>query len=182
MNETAAIFKPSVVSITLGDKEYTLKYDMNAFCELEKFYDSIDSIIQMLLGTGSEVNLGNVAYNGITIAPDDITIDKIPMSSFMKAQNQIKTAKHADTLRLLWAGTLHDHAIFDEYGEITGYTISRAELGKYIGFANLREVNNKIATAILQDLIPIITEETKKVQAQGSPAQGQAPVIQLKTE
>lgn len=166
MNENVKVFKPEPVTITLGDKEYVLKYDLNAFCELEKYYDSIDDVLQMLLGTSSDVDLSRVTYNGITIAPDEVQIDGVPLTSYMAAQKKIRTAKHSDTLILLWAGTLHNHCRYGDDGEINGYTITRAELGKEIGFANLREVNGKIATAILRDLIPVLEEETKNVKAQ----------------
>ena len=69
--------------------------------------------------------------------------------------------KHTDTLNLLWAGCLHDAAIYNSFGEITGYTVSKARLGAEVTFRNLREVNGKIITAILRDLLPQ-DEKTQK--------------------
>ena len=56
-NEKAAIFKPNDVVIQLAeDYSVRLVYDLNAFCELEKLYDSVDAVIQMILGTAESVD------------------------------------------------------------------------------------------------------------------------------
>lgn len=157
-NENAAIFKPDDVTIQLAD-DYTVRlvYDLNAFCELEKIYDSVDSIIQMVLGTQedadpaklmTQVKVGNMIIDGNTV-----TIADTPLIDYV-SKVHVRQAKHADTLNLLWAGCLHDAAQYNAHDEIVGYNVSKSKLGSYVTFRNLKEINSKIIVALLRDLIP----------------------------
>ena len=47
MNDDASVFKPDDVTVTIAGKEYRLIYDLNAFCEMEKMYDSVDRILNI---------------------------------------------------------------------------------------------------------------------------------------
>lgn len=154
MNEKTKLFKPDDLVITLGEDQFRLVYDLNAFCELEKIYDSVDTVLQMLLGTDAAPDLNQVRYNGALVIADEITIANIPLSMYISQINTKRTAKHADTLNLLWAGLLHDHAIYNEHEEITGYTISKTKLGSMVTFKNLRQINAQIVIALLRDLLP----------------------------
>lgn len=160
MNKETLVFKPDDIIITLDGKDYRLVYDLNAFCELEKIYDSIDYILQLLLGTPSIPDTGDITYNGAVVNPDEILIGETPLTTFI-LQNapQEARAKHVDTRNLLWAGLLHDHAIYDEHEEIVGYTISKHQVGSMVSFKNLREINAQIVLAILRDLLPPGEEE-----------------------
>lgn len=157
-NENAAIFKPDDVVIELAeDYKVRLVYDLNAFCELEKIYDSVDSVIQMVLGTQENVDpeklLTQVRIGDMPVDGKTITIAGTPLLDYLKKVHT-KQAKHGDTLNLLWAGCLHDAAQYDQHDEITGYNISKSKLGSYVTFRNLREINAKIIVALLRDLIP----------------------------
>ena len=163
MNENAAVFRPDDVVVKLDEKEYRLIYDLNAFCEMEKIYDSVDSVLQMLLGTSAVPDLSKVTVKGEATNPDEVMIADVTLTTYINKVNRVKEAKHTDTLNLLWIGCLHDHTIFDDFGEIKGYTIAKAKLGACVTFKNLREVNGKILTAILQDLVP--SEEVKNAEA-----------------
>ncbi len=163
MNESALIFKPTDVTIVLDGTEYRLTYDLNAFCELEKIYDSVDGVLQMLLGTSAVPDMDKVTYQGKPVLASDVLIDNTPLITYINKINKVKAAKHTDTLNLLWIGVLHDYSEYDAFGEIKCYTISKAKLGAAVNFKNLREVNSKILTAILRDLLP--SDEVKNAEA-----------------
>lgn len=162
MNATTTLFKPTDVVLKLGEagdeKQYRLIYDLNAFCELEKMYDSVDSVLQMLLGVNETPDMNEVTYKGEPVLAEDVQVAGTALASYIAKVNNKKEAKHADTLNLLWIGTLHDHAVYNDFDEITGYSISKAKLGAIVTFKNLREVNAKIVTAILRDLLPPVNE------------------------
>ena len=113
-NEKAAIFKPNDVVIQLAD-DYSVRlvYDLNAFCELEKLYDSVDAVIQMILGTTESVDpqklLTQVKCGDMFIEGDKVTIAGTPLVEYL-SKVHAKQAKNEDTLNLLWAGCLHDAA------------------------------------------------------------------------
>lgn len=176
MNEKAAIFKPEDVTLKLSDDcTVRLVFDLNAFCELEKIYDSVDNVIQMVIGAQEAVDvatlLTQVKCGDQFIEGKDVTIAGTPLVEYLKKVH-LKQAKHEDTLNLLWAGTLHDNAIYNEHDELVGYNITKHKLGSYVTFKNLREVNAKIITALLRDLIP--AKNVKEPEAkQEAPAQKQ---------
>lgn len=163
MNEQAKLMRPDAITIDLGDTTYTLKYDLNAFCEMEKMYDSVDSVLQMLLGVSDIPDMAQVRYKADLVNSDEVTIAGVPLTSYIAKINNRKEAKHIDTRNLLWTGVIHKYAVYDDDGEISGYTISKAQLGSQVTFQNLREVNAKIVTAILRDLLP--PAETKNEEA-----------------
>ena len=137
-NENAAIFKPDDIVIQLAD-DYSVRlvYDLNAFCELEKLYDSVDAVIQMILGTSESVDpnklLTQVKCGDMFIEGDKVTIAGTPLIDYL-SKVHTKQAKHEDTLNLLWAGCLHDAAQYNEHDEITGYNVSKSKLGSYVTF------------------------------------------------
>ena len=178
MNEKTLIFKPEDIVVELGDKKYRLIYDLNAFCEMEKMYDSVDSVLQMLLGTSAAPDLQRVTYCEAPALAEDIKIADVPLSVYINKLNDVKQAKHTDTLNLLWIGCLHDHAVYNDFGEITGYTISKAKLGAEVTFKNLRDVNAKIIIAILRDLVP----EQDAKNAEAPEEQQPAPLRLVKPE
>lgn len=164
MNEKAAIFKPDDVTLQLSEElTVRLVFDLNAFCELEKLYDSVDAVIQMILGTQEAVDVNKlktqVKCGDMFVDADTVTIAGTPLVDYL-SKVHVKQAKHEDTLNLLWAACLHDNAHYNDRDELTGYDISKRKLGSYVTFKNLREVNAKLITALLRDLIP-----AKNVQA-----------------
>lgn len=163
MNENATVFRPDDIVVTIDGVDYRLIYDLNAFCEMEKIYESVDSVLQMLLGASAAPDLSKVTIRGEAVDPDEILIDGVTLTTYINKVNKVKEAKHTDTLNLLWLGCLHDHTEFDSFGEIKRYTIAKAKLGAGVTFKNLREVNGKILTAILRDLVP--SEEVKNAEA-----------------
>lgn len=186
MNEKAAIFKPEDITINLSeDLTVRLVYDLNAFCELETIYDSVDAVIQMILGTQESVDpnllLTQVKSGDMFIDGATVTIAGTPLIEYLQKVH-VKQAKHADTLNLLWAGTLHDNAEYNDNDELIGYAISKRKLGSYVTFKNLREVNAKIITALLRDLIPAKNvSEPAPEAAQEVPAQ-ESKVVRLHHE
>lgn len=169
MNNTAAIFKPDTITVELQGEEYALVYDLNAFCELEKMYDSVDDILQMLFGTASEDKSSVVSYNGTIINSDSVLIDDVPLSTYIAVNIKKLTSKHTDTRNLLWAGMIHKFAVYDADGEITGYTLSKAKVGTMVTFKNLRQVNARVVTALLRDLFPA-DDEAKNALAPATEA------------
>ena len=182
MNDKAAIFKPDDIVIDFGDDfKVRLVYDLNSFCELEKMYDSVDTVIQMVLGTQEGVDpnalLTQVKCGDAFIDGNLITVAGTPLVEYL-SKVHAKQAKHVDTLNLLWAGALHDHAIYDDNDDIVGYSITKKRLGSYVTFKNLREVNAKIILALLRDLIPAknVEEPDMVDKAPEQPAQDQKVV------
>lgn len=163
MNDKTKDFKPDAITIEFGDEKFSLFFDLNCFCEMEKIYDSVDSVIQMLLGTDAIPNAELVTYNGVKVFPAEIRIGDTTLDNYMRKIEGVREAKHTDTRNLLWLGCLHDHTIFNEHGEITGYTITKEKLGTFVSLKNIREVNAKIVTAIIRDLLPA-TQEAKNVE------------------
>lgn len=168
-DNSANAFKPQPVVVKLGDKEYTLVYDLNAYCEMETMYPSVDYVIQMLLGTPAP-DLSKVTYMDGAVQADDIKVDGQPLSTYISRLAETPKAKYKDTLNLLWLGVLHDHTEFDEDGEVARYTIKKGVLGKDVTLQNLREVNQAIMTALLRDLLPAIVgsrqDDAKNVEGQ----------------
>lgn len=158
-------FKPKPVVLTLGGVEYTLLYDLNAFCEMETMYESVDSVIQMLMGSPAP-DLDKVTYNDAPVNADEIMVDGKPLADYIAQLHNRTKAKYKDTLNLLWLGVLHDHTIYDEDGEVQKYTVTKAKLGHMVTLTNLREVNAKIMTAILRDLLPALVAAGKNAEVQ----------------
>lgn len=160
-------FKPQPVMVTLGkpgeEQDYELLFDLNAFCEMETMYESVDSVIQMLMGAPAP-DLDKVKYNGAKVLAQDITIDGKPLSDYINQLANRSKAKYKDTLNLLWLGVLHDHTVYDEDGEVKKYTITKAKLGSMVTLTNLREVNAKIMTAILRDLLPALVKNSQQTK------------------
>lgn len=163
MNELAALFKSDEITFVLDGEEFRLVYDLNAFCELEKIYPSMDDVLQLLFGTGAIPELDTVTYNGAQIRPEEVMIGRVPLTEYILKVSPSKQAKSADTRNLLWAGCLHDSAVYDDFGEISRYTVSKTKLASAITFKNLREINAKIITAIIRDITPK-AEDEKNVQ------------------
>lgn len=158
-------FKPRPVILELGGEEYELLYDLNAFCEMETMYDSVDSVIQMLMGSPAP-DLDKVTYNDAPVNADEIMVDGKPLADYIAQLHNRTKAKYKDTLNLLWLGVLHNHTIYDEDGEVAKYTVTKAKLGHCVTLTNLREVNAKIMTAILRDLLPALVAAGKNAEAQ----------------
>ena len=68
---------------------------------------------------------------------------------------------------------LHDHTKFTEDGEVAGYTVSKAKLGQGVTLTNLREVNQKIITAVLRDLLPALVNASKSAGGDAKNAEAQ---------
>lgn len=152
MSENASVFRPDAVTIKLGEETFTLKYDLNAFQEMEKIYESVDSVIQMVLGATPVPDLDNVTYVGKPVLAKDIVIGDATLEEYVTKLTKAKEAKYADTLNLLWIGCLHAYTEYDQFGEIAKYTLPKAKLGALVTFKNVREVNNAILKAFLSDL------------------------------
>lgn len=164
-NEKVRAFRNDPIMVDIDGEQYELRYDLNAFCELEKIYDSVDDVLQMILGTSSAPDLKQVTYCDAPCLASDIKIAGTPLEVYIEKLNQVKQAKHSDTRNLLWAGIIHKFANYDGQGEITGYSISKAKVAHGVTFQNIRAVNAKIVTAILRDLIPVQDAEEGNVEA-----------------
>ena len=171
MNNKILNFKPKAISVELGETTYNLMFDLNAFCEMEKLYDSVDDVLQMLLGGGDDIpDLTRVTYCEAPCLAADIAIAGVPLTAYIeKNSKKIREAKHEDTRNLLWLGCLHDHTEFDAEGNVVRYTIGKGELAKHITLRNMRDINTKIVTAILQDLIPATNGADPNVETAEAP-------------
>ena len=171
---SAGLFKNKPVTVNLDGVEYNLVYDLNAYCEMETIYPSVDYVIQMLLGTPA-TDTTKVTYMDGPIKAEDVKIDGQPLTAFLATRSETPKAKYKDTLNLLWLGLLHDHTEFDEDGEVVRYNISKGMLGKSVTLQNMREVNQAIMTALLRDLLPALVgsrqDESKNAEEQEESSQ-----------
>ena len=119
----------------------------------------------------TQVKCGDMFIEG-----DKVTIAGTPLIDYL-SKVHTKQAKHEDTLNLLWAGCLHDAAQYNEHDEITGYNVSKSKLGSYVTFRNLREVNAKIITALLRDLLP--AKNVQEAPAEAPPVAEETPEVRL---
>lgn len=171
MNNKILNFKPQPISVELDGKTYNLCFNLNAFCEMEKLYDSVDEVLQMLLGGGDDIpDLTRVTYCEAPCLATDISIAGVPLAVYIeKYSKKIREAKHEDTRNLLWLGCLHEYTEFDSEGNIVRYTLGKGELAKHITLRNMREINTKIVTALLQDLIPATNGTDPNVETVETP-------------
>lgn len=165
---SATVFKPEPVKITLGDETYSIIYDMNAFCELEKIYKTIDTVIKKVLGKSSKEH--KVLYKGQEVDANDVSVDNKALMSILAEldTNSESNATASDTLNILYCGIMHDLAIYNEHDEITGYKKTKQQIASKITFKNIREVNIKVAMAFIQDLVPSAAESKNETGAEAT--------------
>lgn len=66
-----------------------------------------------------------------------------------KANEALTKGSMTDVRRILWLGLIHDAAVLDEItGEPIRYTLTMYEVGKWLTPTNMREVMNKLNSAI----------------------------------
>ena len=176
-NETVKPFKSEPVIIEFDNGEsFDISFDMNAFCEMEKVYGSVDTVLQMILGTGTAPDMSKVTYCDAPCLATDIKVGGILLSEYISKLSEVPKAKHSDTLNLLWFGCLHDHTLYDDDGNVLKYTISKSHLGSLVNFRNLHEVNGKIVTSILRDLLPAMAEAQENLK---NAEAAKAPILQV---
>lgn len=168
---SATVFKPEPITITLGDETYSIVFDMNAFCELEKTYRTIDTVIKKVLGKSRKEH--TVLYKGKAVDAAEITVDgKALFAVLADLDTDADTATTAsDTLNILYCGIMRDLAIYNEHDEITGYRKTKKDIASLITFRNLREVNVKVAMAFIQDLVPTVAETKNETGAEAEAPQ-----------
>jgi len=148
------IFKPDATVIELGGVKYRLVYDLNAFCEIDKLYGNVDTVLRMLFSAAeTEVN-DIVTYNDCVVNASDIMVSGTPLPELLAKLNETPKAASADTLNLLWIGVMHETALYNDFGEIVGYSIRKRELGSKVNLGNMKDVNSAIVSAIINDLVP----------------------------
>lgn len=164
----AGIFQPTDTVITIGDKQVRLVFDMLAFCELEKEYGSVDVVLNMLFGDVAERLEPVVTYNDAFVNIEEIKVDGKPLALLLaEHRKDSRKGKHSDTLNLVWAGMMHDNAIYNDMDEVTGYKIPKMAIARDITFKNYSKINVRIVEAILKDLAPSVgAGETKNVEPQ----------------
>lgn len=175
----ASVFKPDDTIVEIGENKYRLVFDMLAFCELEKKYGTVDVVLEMLFGELAEELEPVITYNEAPINIDEVKVDGAPLAMVLSSKKSEKrVAKHSDTLELIWAGMLHDNAIYNDLDEIIGYKVSRRKIASEITFKNYAKLNVKIIEAFIKDLAPNIGVGDEKNVAE---APKEMPAIQLVT-
>ena len=163
---SSTIFKPEAITLELGGETYSLIFDMNAFCELEKIYRTINAVIKKVLGGSAKEH--KVFYKDELIEANTITVDGKPLVSVLneldKEANETATA--TDTINILYCGLMHDLAIYNEHDELIGYKKTKHEIASHITLSNLKEVNIKLVAAFVQDLVPNIAELKNEMGAE----------------
>lgn len=181
----ADIFQPSDTVIELGENKYRLVFDMLAFCELEKMYGSVDTVLKMLFGEVAATLDPVVTYNGAEVMPSEILVDGKPLNVILQEKaTASRKSVHSDTLNIIWAGMLHDNAIYNDMDEIAGYKVSKLSISREITLKNYARLNVKIIEAILKDLAPGFGAGDQKndlIQTETEPLETQ-PIQLVKTE
>ena len=107
--------------------ERFVRYDLNAFAEMEHIYGSMEA-----------------------------------------ANEALTKGSMSDVRRILWLGLIHDQAILDDVtGEPIKYKLSMYEVGRWLTPANMKEVMEKLNSAISGS----VPEETATTPAGVTPAQ-----------
>lgn len=171
IENSSSIFKAEPITITLGDETYEIVYDLNALCELERYYSSVNVVLKKILGTSRKEH--KIFYKDDEVKPQEITVDGQPLSLVLanldrNADEDAKTTA-TDTLNILYCGILRGIAEYNEHDEIVGYKKSKASIGKCITLRNMGEVNLKIATAIIRDIVPTEAEAKNETGAETAP-------------
>lgn len=168
---SATIFKPEPVTVTLGGDTYSLVFDMNAFCELEKIYRTVDTVIKKVLGKSRKEH--KVLFKGTAVSAEDVTVDNKPLTAILADLDaDTDAATTTDTLNILYCGLMRDLAVYNEHDELIGYKKSKREIGSLITFRNIRDVNVKLAMAFIQDLVPTAAETKNETGAEAEAPQG----------
>lgn len=118
-------------------KERFVRFDLNAFAEMENIFGSMDA-----------------------------------------ANEALSKGSIRDVRTVLWLGLIHDQAILDEVtGEPIKYKITKYEIGKWLTPQNMKEVMQKLSTAIngsvpedaeTSENSPAAALESAKVEEQGT--------------
>lgn len=165
MENKALMFKHDDIKITLGGKEYKLVFDLNAFCEIEKRYGSVDKVLSMVLGGAAQMDT-TVKCKGYEVDPKEVTIGDATLDTLLpKLTDTQPTAKLTDTLVLLYIALMHDTAVYNANDEICKYSISEARLGSLVDMSMLREINGKVVAALMRDLVPSKADDGKNAEA-----------------
>jgi hypothetical protein len=72
----AAELKNKGIKLTLGDKEYELKFNMNTFCELEEVYGDINKAFDDLQNMKIKA-IRALIYAAIKAQEEDITLKEV---------------------------------------------------------------------------------------------------------
>lgn len=68
--------KGNGIKILLGDKEYSLKFNMNTFCELEEVYGDINKAFEDLQRMKIKA-IRALIYSAIKVDDDEITLKEV---------------------------------------------------------------------------------------------------------
>lgn len=151
MSEVLQLFKPTDVIVEVAGKKEVIVFDMNAVLEMEKMYGSVDAVLKMLFSQASATYM--VKVDGADVAIDSVTVNDTPLLQHLQSADAVAKSTIKDTINLLWIGLLHNHTKRDEDGEIISCDISKSTLREQLPFKKLAEVNTKIVTALIRDLI-----------------------------
>ena len=179
------VFQPTPISVKFGEEEYTIKFDMMAFLQLEKVYGSVDVVLEMLFGSVGQILEPVVTYNDAEVLPSEIKVDGTPLDVIIMERSQAnkRKAKHSDALELLWAGILNENAIYNDDDELIGYKVSKRHIAEQITFRNYGEVNRKVLEVILRDLAPNLgLGESKNATENQEEVQETQPVLHFPKE
>jgi hypothetical protein len=132
--------KNKPVEITLGEKVYKIRFTLNSFIELEDIYESIDKAMEALQG--------DVVINKETGKPEMIPNpdEKSDIKEIEKRNPNFKALRN-----MLWAGMIPDNP-----------TITSAEVGNLLTFANMQYVMTKVNVALINSMPEKVGEDELK--------------------
>ena len=162
MENKALIFKPDTLSVTIGDSSYAVVFDMNAFCELERIYGSVDKVLKLMLGTTTNAADKTVRVKGELYDPTEITVGAATLDTLLDGMFKTQTATLGDTLNLLYVGLMHSLAVYNANDEICKYSLSKVRVGSILTPATAAEINGIIVKALFRDLIPAKNGDDEK--------------------
>jgi hypothetical protein len=134
------------VPIELKGTTYYLKYDLNAFAELEEKYGSLYKALKSLEGTDEKDDEGNVIMTEDRDDDDNIILDKEGKPK--KVPRRKISIKAIRTI--FWAGLIHAHPKMTEL-----------EAGALLSIADMSTLAEKLGEAIKVSM-PNIKDEVNK--------------------
>ncbi|ABN52931.1 hypothetical protein SAMN05428976_10726 [Clostridium sp. USBA 49] len=87
----ASELKNKGIKITIGNKEYELKFDMNTFCELEEIYGDINEAFEDLQNRKLKA-IRALIYSAIKAADESVTLKEVGKMLTLSDMEKLGTA------------------------------------------------------------------------------------------
>lgn len=134
--------KPTKIEI--NGKDYLIKYDFNAFIELEDIYGSLDEAMKIIQGELTVDKEGKPVYE-IDIETGEIAIDKETGKQIQKRKISFKAIRD-----FLWCGLLYALP-----------AMTKNEAGKLLEFTNFKYIIENVVEALTSSMPKVVDDDEK---------------------